>query len=263
MVHSIIALGFFVPFQQREIHHPQELVLPCLTQTELAAHLKAEFTKLLLGFQTRSRHNQNQVALFRTALLGNGSEILLVVELIHRGLIVTALLALDVYEAGGTHLRAFHELSKGVCLLAAVMGTTLGNDTNDQFSFVKHFEITMLQNIVQFHKAHTETGVRLVATVVFHRVVPRDAFNRSDVHPLGFLEDVLDQAFKGLENVLLGDERHLAVNLGELGLTVGTEVFVAEALDNLEVAVEASHHQQLLEGLGRLRQRVELAVAEA
>ena len=61
----------------------------------------------------------------------------------------------------------------------------------------------------------------------------------------------------------MGDERHLAVDLGELGLAVGAEVFIAEALHNLEVAVEAGHHEQLLEGLGRLRQGVELAMAEA
>jgi uncharacterized protein with PIN domain len=44
---------------------------------------------------------------------------------------------------------------------------------------------------------------------------------------------------------------------------VGARVFVAEAGRDLEVAVEARHHQQLLELLRRLRQRVELARVQA
>ena len=67
--------------------------------------------------------------------------------------------------------------------------------------------------------------------------------------------DVLD--------VLGADERRLEVDLGELGLAVGAQVFVAEAARDLEVAVEARDHQQLLVELRRLRQRVELARMDA
>src|SRR3712207_9041615 len=50
--------------------------------------------------------------------------------------------------------------------------------------------------------------------------------------------------------------------LRELGLPVGAQVLVAEAAGDLVVALEAGHHQQLLEELRRLGQRVELARAE-
>ena len=59
------------------------------------------------------------------------------------------------------------------------------------------------------------------------------------------------------------DERHLEVELGELGLAVGAQVLVAEAAGDLVVALVAGHHQQLLEELRRLRQRVEVARAHA
>ena len=59
-------------------------------------------------------------------------------------------------------------------------------------------------------------------------------------------------------DLLLVEERGLDVDLRELGLAVGAQVLVAEALDDLVVAVEAGHHQQLLEQLRRLRQREEL-----
>ncbi len=55
------------------------------------------------------------------------------------------------------------------------------------------------------------------------------------------------------------DERHLDVELREVRLAVGAQVLVAEAAGDLEVAVEPTHHQHLLEELRRLRQRVELA----
>ncbi len=42
-------------------------------------------------------------------------------------------------------------------------------------------------------------------------------------------------------------------------MTVGSQIFVAETADDLHIAVETGDHQQLLEGLGRLGQGVELA----
>ena len=59
------------------------------------------------------------------------------------------------------------------------------------------------------------------------------------------------------------DEAHLDVELGELGLPVGAEVFVAKAARDLEVALHAGHHEQLLEQLRRLRQRVPVARLQA
>ena len=70
-------------------------------------------------------------------------------------------------------------------------------------------------------------------------------------------------AFEHVQDVFLLHEAHFAVDLGEFRLTVGAEVFVAEALHNLEVAVHTGHHETLLEGLGALRQGVEGAGVHA
>src|SRR4029079_11633661 len=53
------------------------------------------------------------------------------------------------------------------------------------------------------------------------------------------------------------DEAHLEVELGELRLAVAAEVLVAEAAGDLEVAVDARHHEELLELLGALGQGVD------
>src|SRR6266511_3867472 len=62
-----------------------------------------------------------------------------------------------------------------------------------------------------------------------------------------------------VDHVLLGHERHLDVELGELGLTVGPQCLVAEAPDDLVVPVQPGHHEDLLEQLWGLGQRVERA----
>ena len=59
------------------------------------------------------------------------------------------------------------------------------------------------------------------------------------------------------------DERHFQVELRELRLPVGPQVFVAKAAGDLHVAVVAGDHQNLLVQLRRLRQRVERAVVHA
>ena len=64
------------------------------------------------------------------------------------------------------------------------------------------------------------------------------------------------------DHVVLDDEGHLEVELGELGLAVRAQVLVAKAARDLEVAFEAADHEQLLEELRRLRQRVPRAARE-
>ena len=75
-----------------------------------------------------------------------------------------------------------------------------------------------------------------------------------------FLEHAGDDRLHGREDVVLLDEAHLDVELVEFARqAVGARVLVAEARRDLEIAVEARDHQQLLVLLRRLRQRVELA----
>ena len=75
----------------------------------------------------------------------------------------------------------------------------------------------------------------------------------------GLGHDLVHDVFHHRQDVFLVDERHLDVDLRELGLAVGAQVLVAEAAGDLVVALDAADHQQLLEELRRLRQRVELA----
>ena len=52
-----------------------------------------------------------------------------------------------------------------------------------------------------------------------------------------------DQALHHVWKIVLVDERHLDVDLRELGLAIEAQVLVAEAAHDLEVAVEARDHE--------------------
>jgi hypothetical protein len=77
------------------------------------------------------------------------------------------------------------------------------------------------------------------------------------------LDGAPDHLLEHRADLGLVEERGLDVDLRELGLAVGAQVLVAEALGDLVVAIEPGDHQQLLEELGRLRQREEHAVVDA
>ena len=74
------------------------------------------------------------------------------------------------------------------------------------------------------------------------------------------LEHAGEHRLDGGKHIVLRDEAHLEIELVEFaGAAVGAGVFIAEAGRDLEVAVKARHHQQLLEHLRRLGKRIEFA----
>ena len=104
--------------------------------------------------------------------------------------------------------------------------------------------------------------VRLVAAVFlqgFRERNPPPAF----CHRLALgklLEHAGDDGLHRREHVFLLDKAHFDVELIKLARqAVGARVLVAKTWRDLEVAVEARHHQQLLVLLRRLRQRVEFS----
>jgi hypothetical protein len=79
-----------------------------------------------------------------------------------------------------------------------------------------------------------------------------------------FLEHARQNGFDGREHIVLRHEAHFEVELVEFsGRPVGAGVLVAEAGCDLEIAVEARDHDQLLEHLRSLGKRVELTRMDA
>ncbi len=115
-------------------------------------------------------------------------------------------------------------------------------------------------DVHQLDKLHAEAGVGLVAAIIFHCIGPWHSRERlGELHAAQLLEEVLGHALEEVDDVVLLNVAHFAVDLSELGLAVGSQVFVAEAFYNLEVSVHARNHEKLLQGLRRLGQGIELS----
>ena len=84
-------------------------------------------------------------------------------------------------------------------------------------------------------------------------IIPLDAQKGQGRHiaPIGeLLEHTGEDRLDSVEDVLLGDEAHLEIELIELTRrAVGAAVLVAKTGRDLEVAIEAGDHQELLESL--------------
>ena len=124
----------------------------------------------------------------------------------------------------------------------------------------EHFEVHIAHDVGQFSELQLDAQVGLVRTETVHRFGVRHDRENAQVNVQHLLEHLADHALEHVTNVLFTQKGRFDIDLREFGLTVGAQVFVAEALGDLVVTVVAGHHQQLLEQLGRLGQRKELTI---
>ena len=86
----------------------------------------------------------------------------------------------------------------------------------------EHAEAAVLDDIGDILDLEAETHVGLVGAEAVHGLLPGHPLEGSlDVHVQHFLKDALHEAFLNAHDVVLVDEGHFEVDLGELGLTVG------------------------------------------
>ena len=251
---------FFAPLQQREVDHPEAFKPRLISQPEPVAHLQTELAELLARLVCLATENQHQVARLGAEGCLHGLQLLLGEILVDARLDVSVRLHAGVDETLGPDLRPLHKLGQFVELLARVGGCALSPDAGDVVGTVEDDESVSLHQVGDLHETHAEAQVGLVGAVILHGVVPRHAREglAGELHAEDGAEEVAHHALKERDDVVLLHEAHLAVDLRELRLTVGAEVFVAEAFYDLEIAVEAGDHQQLLERLRRLWQGIEL-----
>ena len=256
------ALLFIAPLEQGEVDNPKTLELILIAQSQAVAHLQTEGAELdacLVGIV--ARENEHEIAILGTHFLLELSPNLGRIELVYAGLHGSVFIEFDVDQSFGSYLRTLHEVGKLVDLLARVVGTTRDADTADILCRVENGEGSRaLQYVHQLHELHAEAQVGLIRTEATHRLMPRHLLQLGGkFYATNLFEQMTGHILEHLNNVFLVDERHLAVYLRELRLTVSTQVLIAEALGYLEIAVEAAHHQQLLQRLRRLRQGIELS----
>ena len=233
---------------------------------ERVGHVRTHAAQDLVGEQARAGSEHHKVAGLDVHALAQSGH-LLVREELDDGAVDGAVLAEgDPGQTLGTK-RGGHAgklIDLGTCPGAGAFSV---DGLDDGALLVrgsrKDLELGVGKDVGQVDQVHTVAGIGLVGAIGVHGLPVVHATQRRghlDAHAAeGVGQDLLERT----HDVVLVHEGHLDIDLGELGLTVGTQVLVAEALGNLVVALDATDHEQLLQELRGLRQGVEVARLDA
>ena len=129
---------------------------------------------------------------------------------------------------------------------------------------LEDLECGALEDVGEVLDFDSEAEVWFVGAEAVHGLGVGHSWERDgDFDALGFAEDALEEALDEGLDFGFGDEGGFEVDLSELGLAVGAEVFVAEAASDLEIFFEAADLEQLFVLLWGLGEGVEVARVES
>ena len=128
----------------------------------------------------------------------------------------------------------------------------------------KRFKRTSLEKLRHIHNSQGIAQIWLVTAELQHGLFVTDNRERCLGDPAAFgskfLKGIMQYFLTDLEDILLGHEAHLEVQLIELsGRSVCSGILITEAGSNLEILIEAGSHEQLLILLRCLGQRIEFS----
>ena len=255
------SLAIFVVLEHREINHPKRCPA-VFKQARLfaesrEANFDAQRTNGVVDDFFFVSTEEQQVTVLRASTdqdcLEGG-----VVQVLDNGTLQAFatgghVIDLDVGQALGT--VNFDELGVAVNLASAqatfctAAGYAQGGHT--AFGAVgstgENLKFHCLHQVGQFGELHLDTQIGLVGAVQAHTVAISHDGEITQINTGGMQEHLADHAFEHRADVVFGHEGGFNVDLREFRLTVGAQVFVAEAFGDLVVAVKPGHHQQLLE----------------
>ena len=244
VVHSIEALVLFAPLKEREVHNPEARVVVFVAQTELATHFKTKFAQLFASFvSVVARKDKDEVARLSIHRSAELLEHLLSVEFVNARFYSAISLNASIHHTFCADLRAFHKVSESIKLFASVSSSTFSADTTDIFSCIEHRETMTFEYVHKFYETHFEASIRFVRTIIFHSIVPSHTRECVEFDTFDSTEEVTTHAFEHLDNILLFNKTHFAVDLRKFRLTVSTKVFITETFHDLEVTIKTTHHQ--------------------
>jgi hypothetical protein len=178
------------------------------------------------------------------------------------GRLPAVLLDLDPGQALGA--VDFDEFGVVVDLLARKFAAAAHGQRLDQGGRGEELELGAAHDFGHVGERQAEADVGLVHAVEGHGLLVLHARDgQGELLSERFAQHAGHHALGHFHDLLFVHERHLDIDLRELGLAVGAQVLVAEAFDDLKIAVHPAAHEELLEELGRLGQGVELALIDA
>ena len=260
-----VALLVLVVLEHGEVHDPAQVV-PRAIQVEQLGAVQAHLTQHLVDHGRLVRAEHDQVSRLDVERALDGGQLVFGEELGDGAVDLALAAVLNPGHALGAPLDG--QLAQLVDLRARPVAHALGVDGLHHPARCqrpgKDLESAVGHNLGDVHELHAEAPVGTVAAVFGHGLRVGHAVEREgDVVDADGRKDLLEHVFHQAHDVVIGHEAHLDVDLGELGLAVGAQIFVAEAPRNLVVALHAAHLRELLEQLRRLGQGVELARVHA
>ena len=263
MMHGHPAALLLAVLKQREVHHPQEVELVGVDQAVLAADFQTNLAQRGAGLDPVSiADDQQHVAGFQLHRLVQGCLFLFGQELFKAGRSTFLGQAAECQTLSAISLG---NLAQFVNVLAGQLASqALGIDGADAAALLQHcgkgLKLGAIKNVGHIHNFQAKAGIRFIGAKTAHSLVPRHTHERGlHIHAQHFFPQALDQTFVDGHDIVLIDKGHFLVHLGELRLAVSAQVLIAVAAGDLEVAVKAGQHQNLLVQLRALRQGVEMA----
>ena len=235
------------------VNNPHEGPLAVLNQAGTVTNLNTSSTQQRTGSLSLTSSEEDAVTGLRAGSLSQASTLSVSNVLSHRTGQLTVLLNENVSQAlSAALLSPLLPSVQG----AAGLGCATGHHNGAHVGSLEHAESGVLEVLGQLSQLQTKTQVRLVRTVLLHRILVGHALNRAGNLHINQVPHSLNDALAQLNDVFLINERSLNVQLSELRLTVRTEILVTVAASNLVVLLNTAHLQQLLEQLRGLRQSI-------
>ncbi len=267
VVAGVPAVLVFVPLKEREVYNPAESHRFGVSQAQPLAQVQPQFGKGCRCHRGPVCHEEQKVA--RPGLHpGDDGLYLLICQEAGKGGANLALSAQGQPGQPGGSLF-LDQRSQFVYLTAAVPGTSGRADAFDLPTgcdgLGENPVAASHHQVRDVHQFHPETKVGLIGAVAGHGLgIGKTRKRFGEQMAVGaFLHDADHQFLYERHDVFPGDETHLQVQLGKLRLPVAAQILVPEAAGDLEVPLKPGHHQELLQLLRGLGERVELAGMDA
>ena len=221
-------------------------------QPELSAEIHTQSPEDVLGHDVRVRDDEHEVAWVRACRLRDRLRAPLPEQLGDRRRDATSRLDGDRHQPSRTEApRQLRQLVDPRAGRAGQTGCRKADDAppgGDGLS--KTRKPRARSQRAEVAELHGEADIGLVGPEAVDGFAVGEARKgRREEGPIGH-DGSCDLDGHGLDethHVFLVDEAHLEVELRELGPAIGAQVLVAEAVCDLEVAVDAADHEQLLE----------------
>ena len=252
---------FFIIFKHREIEHPGERKFIGIDQVHPPPHFQPQLSHGVDRHIRLVGDDQHQIAFFGLRGPADFFQLLLAEKFRNLGFQAFRRIANPSHPLGPVLADIIHQTiefparNSRIAFHIDPFDAAAGSQHR-----LKHLEIGTAHCVRQIKYLHAETQIRFIRTIFVHGFVVGESLHRQrHVHVQGCLENFRNHGFHDGQDILPLDKGHLDVELSELRLAIRPQIFVPEATDDLKIALNPGHHENLLENLRGLRQRIKLA----